>query len=561
MKNQLVLLSLCCCAGLLIGCTPDRPYQPGTDYPEWGFDKPAYYEPTAEPVPFIKGVNGEPDIYYTAQRLVFIKRPDYPDAREAPRPAVFTTKDNGQTWKKEGHFGLGESYFSLLLPAEDGDYGICLIGVHRPDLAPANLQIQQVYVLDSQKPVIEVTVEPKEGPYWTGQNIRLSWKTTDATLGPQPTKLCWRIVDPGRTSFWRDKRDHLESSGQIDVAVDSLPSTAKGVQFRFEVTDQMGNIGAGYTPLLEMTGSYPGGAGGSTREIYIEPVSEPEQSRSRIIQPRVEPVPVITKAAVDDNSSWSRDTRVPVISDAAPMPRAAEAESAIVSTTKVNQTAADSEIDELEQLLGSASNPVYRGRVQKATESEPMARDYTAPVVAATPPAVTQPKVQEPAVRVQQPIVTRIAPVEEAPARSVEIKAIPITIAQAHTPVEPTPEPKAPVVIQEPVVTGEPWIDEPIITVLPPAEPEPTPVVRSEPEPEAPALPPVAPATGPSMIVTAKPPAQPAVEAAPSVAPSQVPSVTSAHGKTRMAKPWERLGNPAAAARDFYSHAPTLSNY
>ena len=132
MKTHVLLLSLCCWAVLLVGCTPDRPFKPGTDYPEWGFDKPAYYEPTEEPVPFEKGVDDQPDIYYTAQRMVFIKRPDYPDVREAPRPAVFTTKDNGQTWNKEGHFGLGEPYFSLLLPDEDGNYGVCVTGAHRP---------------------------------------------------------------------------------------------------------------------------------------------------------------------------------------------------------------------------------------------------------------------------------------------------------------------------------------------------------------------------------------------------------------------------------------------
>jgi hypothetical protein len=64
------------------------------------------------------------------------------------------------------------------------------------------------------------------------------------------------------------------------------------------------------------------------------------------------------------------------------------------------------------------------------------------------------------------------------------------------------------------------------------------------------------------MIVTAKPPGETVVEAAPSTAPPQVPNVTaSPHGKTRMAKLWERLGNPDAAASSFYNHAPTLSNY
>ena len=145
---------------ILLGCTPDRTFKPGTDYPEWGFDKPTYYQPPEDAVPFIKGTDSQPDIYYAAQRMVFVKRPDYPDIREAPRPSVFTTKDNGQTWEEMGHFGLGESYFGLLLPGKDGAYGVCVIGVHRPEITSANLQIQQVYVLDAQSPTVEITVNP-----------------------------------------------------------------------------------------------------------------------------------------------------------------------------------------------------------------------------------------------------------------------------------------------------------------------------------------------------------------------------------------------------------------
>ena len=114
MRNRLVLSGLCCWLAVLIGCTPDRPFKPGTDNPEWAFDRPDYYEPIEDPVPFIKGTDGQPDIHYTNQRVVFIKRPDYPEPREAPRPAVFTTKDNGQTWKKEGHFGLEQTYFEIV---------------------------------------------------------------------------------------------------------------------------------------------------------------------------------------------------------------------------------------------------------------------------------------------------------------------------------------------------------------------------------------------------------------------------------------------------------------
>ena len=69
-----------------------------------------------------------------------------------------------------------------------------------------------------------------------------------------------------------------------------------------------------------------------------------------------------------------------------------------------------------------------------------------------------------------------------------------------------------------------------------PVVPEPEPVVE------------IVPAAEPRPIVTTKP-APPTTTVEPS------------HGKDRMGKPWERLSNPAAAARDFYKHAPTLSNY
>ena len=567
MKNQFMFLSLCCCVGLLIGCTPDRPFQPGTDYPEWGFDKPAYYEPAQEPVPFVKGTNGEPDIYYTAQRMVFIKRPDYPDLREAPRPAVFTTKDNGQSWKKEGHFGLGEPYFGLLLPDEDGNYGVCVIGIHRSDLAPANLQIQQVYVLDSQAPVVEITLDPEEGPYWTGQNIRLSWQITDDHLGPQPATLCSRIVDPDRPSVWRDQKDHLDASGQINVTVEQLPATAKGFQFRVEAIDQMGNIGVGYTRLLKLMDLPPGDADYGTQEIYVAPRPEQEQSNSTIRQPLVEPTPATTPRVASDNMPpWSWDGQVEakssaqsVTSGAMPMPEvAAEAEPAIASTTRVNQPAPDSEMAELEQLLADVSSPVYRGKVQKMPESEPMVQ--ATPVIATKTPAKAQPLLRKPPAtvqHVQQPIVTKTAPAETMPMPTAQVRVRPITVAQASTP-QVSPEPEAPIIVREPIVLAKPETDEPIITVLPPAKPEPKPIVAA---PQPPIVAPVEPSVEPGMIVTAKPPAQTVAKTASSAAPPQVPSVSASRGKTRMAKPWERLGNPDTAARDFYTHAPTLSNY
>ena len=175
MKYRLFVAVLGCWLALLGSCTPDRKFQPGTDYPEWASDKPIYQRPSKEPVPFIEGTNGMPDVYHSKQRVVFIKRPDRPDLRKTPRPAIFFTKDNGQSWEKVGHFGKGAAYFALRV-AQDGTYGICIIGAHRPDLAPANLQIQHVQVVDSTAPQVDVSISPEETPYWVSQQIRLTWK-------------------------------------------------------------------------------------------------------------------------------------------------------------------------------------------------------------------------------------------------------------------------------------------------------------------------------------------------------------------------------------------------
>ena len=326
----------------------------------------------------------------------------------------------------------------------------------------------------------------------------------------------------------------------------------------------MGNIGVGYTRLLKLMDLPPRDSDGGTQEIYVTPRPEQEQSRSTIRQPLVEPTSATTPRVASDNMPpWSWDEQVEpklsaqsVTSDAMPMPEvAAEAGPAMVSATRVNQSAPDSEMAELEQLLADVSSPVYRGKVQKMPESEPMVQ--ATPVIATKNTAKAQPLLQKPAAIVQQPIVTKTAPAEAVPMPTAEVRVRPITMAQASTP-QVAPEPEAPIIVREPIVLAKPETDEPIITVLPPAKPEPKPIVAA---PQPPIVAPVEPSVEPGMIVTAKPPAQTVAKTASSAAPPQVPSVSASRGKTRMAKPWERLGNPDTAARDFYTHAPTLSNY
>ena len=603
MKNRLVLSALCCWLAVLIGCTPDRSFKPGTDHPEWAFDRPDYYEPVEEPAPFIKGTNGRPDVYYTAQRVVFIRRPDYPDPREAPRPGVFTTKDHGQTWSKEGHFGLEQTYLDILLPPKDGTYGICVTGVHRPDLAPANLQIQKVYVLDSQAPAVEITVNPEEGPYWVGQRLELTWKVSDPHLGAQPAHLQSRVVDRDGTFVWKDQKSALDAVGTIAVTTEQLPATARGLQFRIKATDQMGNDGAGYTPLLTLMESAPmtikGGTGPAlVRPPRVQPRSKPaarqslsEPATTTVIIPDSRAKTVGSEQTTSPRTStgnmppWSWDERAaakpsssPVRAAAPPMPEAKpEPELIATSAGREGQSEPDTEMAELERLLANVSSPIYQGRVQKMPEPGPVVQDV--PAIAAAPPAAP-----EPVATVPQPLVLKPAPEEPMQAPSEEVVVRPIIaspepaepVVAVKPPTEPVvlatpepapatepiamtaPEPEAVVEIPAPSEPSEPM---PSVAAVP-AETKPTVVV---PESKVPAT--VEPTAGPGPIVTVRPPSQPGMEpeptepAPPSATVPLVRSVALSSGKNRMAKPWERLGNRAAAARDFYAYAPTLSNY
>ena len=508
MKYRLLVPLLGCWLALLGSCTPERKFQPGTDRPEWAFDKPIYQRPAKEPVPFTEGIDGLPDIYHSKQRVVFIKRPDRPDLRKTPRPAIFFTKDNGQSWEKVGNFGLGASYFAFQV-AQDGTYGISIIGAHRPDLAPANLQIQHIQVVDSTIPRVEVSISPKVGPYRVNQQIKLTWRIIDAHPAGPPAKLYSKVVDGNRATPWELLKTGLSSSGTAKITVEQIPQQAQGVIYRIEATDKMGNIGAGYSKMLAMSSSAPAGqVGKSSSTNYVKPKSQeqPKESAepantSPEPQPIIKPLSSRPKAPAEPKTTTREPDTYrepsPIIKPLSGEPKAA------------NQ--ADPEMAELEGLLAKISNPVFHGKVRpttpeaRATESEPRA------VVASTP-------------------LPEVRPAAEPSAKIVRIKRVQKEAPEAVVDKGAT----EPAELLVPPLLAEPAVGpaEPIVTVRPPSEVEPIA------KPAAPA-----PVIKPAPIVTAKP-APPRITVGPS------------HGEKRMAKPWERLGNPAAS-----QHAPTLSNY
>ncbi len=509
MKYRLYLPVLGCLVALLGSCTPDRKFQPGTDYPEWAFDKPTYQRPAQEPVPYIKGTNGLPDVYHSNQQVIFIKRPDRPDLRNAPRPALFSTKDNGQSWKREGHFGLGEPYFALRVP-QDGTYGICIIGVHRPDVAPPNLRIQQVQVIDSTAPRVEVSILPEETPYWVGQQIRLTWRITDVHATTTPGKLYSKVVDGDLPTPWELLKTGLASNGTARITIQQIPQRAQGVIYRVEAIDEMGKIGAGHSKMLKVLQSAPSTQVRESRSTtFVTPRSQkpPKASAKPVVR-------TVRKTAPKKAAPLSAQYKAPAKRSVSPIVTRVSSEDRartkqVSAKSEIQPKAAtqkDAEMAELEELLSGISSPVFQGKVYRSRE------------VKAAP---SEPKI----VRASTPL-TKAAPVAIKPS----VKIVKIERVQK----------KAPEAVVDKGAT-EPA--GPIVTVRPPSEGQPEPVVKV-----VPAAKPVKSAVKPTPIVTVKP-TRPAT------------TVGTSSGRKRIAKPWERLGDRANAARDFSKQAPSLSNY
>ena len=552
MKYSLFICVLGVFSALVVGCTPERDYQPGLDYPEWAYDKPTYYQPDQEPVPFIEGVNGRPNIYFSKQRIVFIKRPEGIDTHKAPRPAVYATKDNGQTWDKIGYFGLEQPYFAFQVK-EDGNYGVCILTADHPELGSPNLRIQQVHVIDSKAPDIQISITPEEGPYWVGQRILLSWSVSDPHLDKAPAKLYSRVGQVDRLIPWELRKDDLPANGSASIVIEQIPDDAQGVLFRIEAVDQMGNISVEHTApvdLLPSTQSAPA----SKEEKGTE--QREDKSTSTIIVPAIEPQSEV--AAVEPRP--------------APAPKRTVAPEAVVPGAIVQaepdsvspqqqpdqaQSPPGSELAELEELLAGVSGPVFQGKVQKETPA-------SEPLVQAAGPSAAKPSTER-AVAAEPS-----APKKTSPAEAGGVLIPPLVLEPSPSPAEPIvtvrppPEP-SPVV--EPIAQAKPAV-ETVVAPVPSSPAEPVlvlpPIVAIESAPATPVpqptveLPPVV-AAEPSPVVEFQPPA-PVVTAPPAPTPMRTTAQLS-HGKSRMAKPWERLGNRAVAARDFYKHAPTLSNY
>ncbi|MBK8269637.1 MAG: hypothetical protein IPK83_15600, partial [Planctomycetes bacterium] len=218
--------------------------------PEWANDQPEYMTPVDDLTPEPTARVTDPLHYFTNRQSIMIRQPGNYDTNETPRVSVWVTSDNGYNWKRQGHFGRGQSYFPLQVKG-DGDYGVRFVG---PGQDPANevpARPARVYHVDSCPPEVEMWIEPEQTWYNVGDTVTISWRANDPHLIEFPVRIGMMkdfTSDDGRLI---EIQGELADEGTLSYV---LPpeSFDHEVWFRVEAMDRANNMGVAYSFALQV---------------------------------------------------------------------------------------------------------------------------------------------------------------------------------------------------------------------------------------------------------------------------------------------------------------------
>jgi hypothetical protein len=256
------------------GCqlTDENPnWAPTQDYPSWAYDAPFYYRPTDEPQP--DEVTGDCiPVYHEDSHSLFIRHPGGHQLPGVPRMAVWLSDDEGQTWDRAGYFGVEQTHF-LAHAETDGPLWVRLVGPGREPPGTLPVEPHRVYVADTRRPAIEVTVDPppvekdeagREVPrlYRVGEKVTVRWAVRDENLIPETVRLLTTFSRFPRQAAWSPFPMPQEPTGRMELTVpseaaggDSGPaadsaSDGRGLRFCVAARDKAGNLGLGFSEAL-----------------------------------------------------------------------------------------------------------------------------------------------------------------------------------------------------------------------------------------------------------------------------------------------------------------------
>lgn len=262
---------------LLAGCTvtDENPgWSARQDYPAWAYDAPYYYRPSEE-LEVAEVVAGGVPVYFSNDRLFFVKHASGYQLPGVPRLGVWCSLDAGQRWQRAGYFGVEQTHF-LFQAEQDGPHWIRFVGPGQGIVQSSPGAPHRIYVVDTAGATIELTLDPppletdEQGHvtrhvYAVGENVRVGWRVHDANLVDDSVRLATTFGSFPANVTWSDFPLKLEPQGSVTVPVppaaapDSGQGGSGGMRFRVEARDKAGNISLFFSEVLHVapTGTQP----------------------------------------------------------------------------------------------------------------------------------------------------------------------------------------------------------------------------------------------------------------------------------------------------------------
>lgn len=271
MRTKMCLLVL---ALFIVGCEvqDENPnWNPVADYPSWTYDAPYYYRPS-EDLPVQEVVGAGIPVYYTSSKQFFLKHATGYQAPGVPRLAVWYSVNAGENWERAGYYGVEQTYF-LFQAEADGMYWIRFVGPGQGVAAATPGTPHRIYVVDTTRPTIDVSVNPpaierdKHGNdvphiYSVGDTVEVRWSVSDVNLVSKSIHLATTFGTFPDNVVWTRFPLSLPATGSMKVPVPPEAAGRQGrgdgqMRFRIEAEDKAGNLNFTFSDVLHVDGPPP----------------------------------------------------------------------------------------------------------------------------------------------------------------------------------------------------------------------------------------------------------------------------------------------------------------
>ncbi|MDY7009546.1 MAG: hypothetical protein SVV80_02190 [Planctomycetota bacterium] len=281
MRTKTCLLVL---AIFIAGCEvqDENPnWNPTGDYPSWTYDAPYYYRPS-EDLPVQEVVGEGIPVYYTDSNQYFVKHSTGYQAPGVPRLAIWYSVSAGENWERAGYYGVEQTHFLFHADA-DGPHWVRFVGPGQGVAAASPGTPHRIYVVDTTRPAIEVSVDPpamekdKHGNkvphiYSVGDTVEVRWSVSDANLVGESVRLATTFGTFPDNVVWTRFPLSLPATGCMKVPVPPEAAGRQGrggaqtgatrvsgrmagrMRFRIEAEDKAGNLNFAFSDILHVDG-------------------------------------------------------------------------------------------------------------------------------------------------------------------------------------------------------------------------------------------------------------------------------------------------------------------